>query len=474
VRALVVDDNAQAREILTETLKQFALRADSVASGEDAVRAIAAADTGDPYRLVLMDWHMPQMDGLEASRIIKRDQRLQHIPKILMITAFGRQDVLTGAVESGVDGYLLKPVNASLLYDTLVELFGIAAPGEYARAAAKPDGNEHKVKGTRILVVEDNEINQQVARELLESAGAIVTIAGNGREAIELLARSKAGSFDVVLMDLQMPEMDGYEATQQLRSDRTLREGLQEIPIIAMTAHASTEERQRCLEAGMNDHISKPIDPDALFATLARWTKSAERAIAGVDADGGLRRVAGNRRLYRDLLLQFAAREYDAPARISAALQTGDRKLAERIAHTVGGIAANLGISAIQAKARHLERVLREDSAPDAALLEDFAAVLSAQVQAIERALDRAEVQEPLSRPFDPAEAWDAIVRLKTLLESSDANAVEAFPAVNTAVASVVEKPQREALRNAIDNFEFETALLQLESISNLCTANGS
>jgi signal transduction histidine kinase/DNA-binding response OmpR family regulator len=475
VRALVVDDNAQAREILTESLKQFALRAESVASGEDAVRAIVGADTQDPYALVLMDWHMPGMDGLEASRVIKRDHRLQHIPRIVMVTAFGRQDVLTSAVEAGIDGYLLKPVNASLLYDTLVELFGIAPPGEYARAAVKPGGHEPNARGIRILVVEDNEINQQVAREILESAGAIVTIARNGREAVKLLTPE---AFDIVLMDLQMPEMDGYEATRLLRSDPRL----QEIPIIAMTAHVLAEERQRCLEAGMNDHISKPIDPDALFATLARWTKSRQSQsvdgglpeIAGVDIDGALRRVAGNRRLYRDLLQQFAAREANAPARISAALQAGDRKLAERIAHTVGGVAANIGIPALHATAERLERALRREPAP-AAELTEFAAVLSAQVHAIEQALNSAAAksEDPPSCPFDQSEAWDAIVHLKTLLESSDGNAGEAFGAVSTAVASVVEKPQLEALRNAIDNFEFETALFQLESISNLCTANG-
>jgi len=483
VRALVVDDNAQAREILTEALKLFALRAESVASGEDAVRAIAAADTQDPYRLVLMDWHMPGMDGLEASRIIKRDHRLQHIPKMVMITAFGRQDVLTSAVEAGIDGYLLKPVNASLLYDTLVELFGIAPPGEYARAAAKPGGHEPNATGIRILVVEDNEINQQVARELLESAGAIVTVARNGEEAVKLLTPA----FDIVLMDLQMPEMDGYEATRLLRSDPCFRE----IPIIAMTAHVLAEERHRCLEAGMNDHVSKPIDPDALFATLARWTKSLPRQsepsdaidgglpeIAGVDIDGALRRVAGNRRLYRDLLQQFAARESNAPERISAALQSGDVKLAERIAHTVGGVAANIGIPGVQAAAERLERALREEPAPAAAvapLRDEFAAVLSAQLHTIEQALNSAvaEIEQPASCPFDRAEARDAIVHLKTLLESSDGNAGEAFRAVSTAVASVVEKPRLEALRNAIDNFEFETALFQLESISNLCTANG-
>jgi signal transduction histidine kinase/DNA-binding response OmpR family regulator len=489
VRALVVDDNAQAREILTEALKQFALRADSVASGEDAIRAIAAADTQDPYRLVLMDWHMPGMDGLEASRVIKRDERLQHIPKIVMVTAFGRQDVLTSAVEAGIDGYLLKPVNASLLYDTLVELFGIAPPGGYARAAARHAGDEHDAKGIGILVVEDNEINQQVARELLESAGAIVTVAGNGREAVNLMTQSEPGAFDMVLMDLQMPEMDGYEATRLLRSDSRL----QGIPIIAMTAHALAEERQRCLDAGMNDHISKPVDPDALFATLARWTKRLPRpanptadgglpVIAGVDIDGGLRRVAGNRLLYRKLLQQFAARESDAPARISAALEAGDRKLSGRIVHTVGGVAANIGMAGLHATADRLERALGKEATPFAevtALLNEFAAMLSAQVHAIEQALPSAVVEVGAGgevrelRSFDRAEAGDAIFRLKTLLESSDANAGEAFPAVSTAMASVVEKRQLEALRNAIDHFEFETALVQLESISNLCTANG-
>jgi signal transduction histidine kinase/DNA-binding response OmpR family regulator len=505
VRALVVDDNAQAREILTETLKLFALRAESVASGEDAVRAIAGADTQDPYRLVLMDWHMPGMDGLEASRIITRDHRLQHIPKIVMITAFGRQDVMSSAVEAGIDGYLLKPVNASLLYDTLMELFGIAAPGEYARAAARPGGHEHNAQGIRILVVEDNEINQQVARELLESAGAIVTIARNGGEAVKLLTgsepeRAPDPAFDIVLMDLQMPEMDGYEATRLIRSDPRL----QKIPIIAMTAHVLAEERRRCLEAGMNDHVSKPIDPDTLFATLARWTNSLPRQsqpshaiqtpsakpagdgglpeIAGIDIDSALHRVAGNWRLYRDLLQQFAARECNAPGRISAALEAGDRRLAERIAHTVGGVAANIGIPAVHATAERLERALHAELTPAALtsaaltpLFHEFTAVLSAQVHAIEQALNSAvaEIDEPPSCPFDRPDAWDAILRLKALLESNDGNAGEAFRVVSTAVASVVEKPRLEALRNAIDNFEFETALFQLEHISNLCAPNG-
>src|ERR1700746_1527844 len=178
VRALVVDDNAQACEILTEALRVFALRADSVSSGEDAVREIVAADSEDPYRLVLMDWHMTGMDGLETSRIIKRNDRLQHVPKIVMVTAFGREDIRNQAEEIGVDSYLLKPVNSSLLYDTLVDLFGMAAT-EHQPLGPRTDAGPHDASGIRVLLVEDNEINQQVATELLQGAGAIVTLANH-------------------------------------------------------------------------------------------------------------------------------------------------------------------------------------------------------------------------------------------------------------------------------------------------------
>ena len=262
IRVLVVDDSAQAREILTETLRVFALRADSVSSGEDAVREIAAADSPDPYRLVLMNLHMPGMDGLQASRIIKRHNRLQHIPKIVMVSEFGREDVRTQAEEIGIDSYLLKPVNQSLLYDTLVELFGFAGREEHHSREEKDESTKHDATGIRVLLVEDNEINQQIATELLESAGAIVTVASDGGEAAKILTDGDHSSvFDVAFMDLQMPEMDGFTATKLLRSDPRL----QKLAIIAMTAHALVEERQRCLDAGMNDHVSKPIDPDNLF-----------------------------------------------------------------------------------------------------------------------------------------------------------------------------------------------------------------
>jgi CheY-like chemotaxis protein len=488
---LVVDDNAQAREILTEALRVFAMRADSVSSGEDAVREIAAADSQDPYRLVLMDWHMPGMDGLEASRIIKRNDRLQHVPKIVMVTAFGREDIRAQAEQIGIDSYLLKPVNQSLLYDTLVDLFGVAGLEAHRSRAQKSDVPEHDATGIRVLLVEDNEMNQQVATELLESAGAIVTIANHGGEAVKILTEGdQAPPFDVVFMDLQMPEMDGFTATRLLRRDNRL----QKFPIIAMTAHALVEERQRCLDAGMNDHVSKPIDPDNLFATLLRWAKprpkesvksqplpapvgiSVDEAILpeipGVNLADGLKRVAGNRRLYRDLLGQFAAKQGDAAAQISAALESGDRQLAERIAHTVKGVAGNFGITGVQSSAQKLEKAIREGQDTVSPLLEEFAGLMSTQVHAIEQALRESAPPMPVeaqSLPFDGEAAAAAVGRLKALLENSDGDAEEAFRSLQEAVGGVVEKPQLAALGASISDFDFDAALVKLDEIAERC-----
>jgi len=491
MRALVVDDNAQACEILTEALRGFALRADSVSSGEDALRELAGSDAADPYQIVFMDWYMPGLDGLQTSRLIRRGDRLKHLPKIVMVTAFGREDVRNQAEDIGIEAFLLKPVSPSMLYDTLMDLFGVA--GLDARSRSREAGSAaYDASGVRILLVEDNEMNQQVATELLESAGAKVTVANHGGEAVKILTEGEPPPpFDVVLMDLQMPEMDGFTATRRLRAVP----GLQDLPIIAMTAHALVEERQRCLDAGMNDHISKPIDPDALFATLARWVKlkqfpTREAAakpegtppeatvpeIEGVDTAGGLKRVAGNQRLYCDLLAQFAAKQADAGAQISMALAGGDRKLAERLAHTVKGVAGNLGIKAIQAAAEKLERAIREEDEAVPALLDEFASLLGPQVDAIRGALQPAEPSQPETKAqveFDAEAAAAAIARLRALLEASDADAEEAFSKVQDTMTGQVEPARLSALGDAISEFDFEGALAKLDEIAQAYSPSG-
>jgi CheY-like chemotaxis protein len=292
--------------------------------------------------------------------------------------------------------------------------------------------------------------------------------------------------FDIVFMDLQMPEMDGFTATKLLRG----KPGLRSLPIIAMTAHALVEERKRCLEAGMNDHVSKPIDPDALFATLMRWVKprgvSATRNedgpakladdvflpdVDGVDMASGLKRVAGNKRLYRDLLVQFAAKQRDVDSQILAAIENGDRKLAERIVHTVKGVAGNIGLGQIFATAEKLERAIREVDASVSALVQEFAQALSHQVQAIQAAMcdvvpDRAAKN---SRRFDGKAASAAIAHLRALLESSDGDATDAFLALESALAGTLDEPRLQALSTAISEFDFDGALSKLDEIAKEC-----
>ena len=498
IRALVVDDNAQAREILTDVLSGFALRAESVSSGEEAIKELADADAKDPYQLVLMDWHMPGMDGLQTSRAILRGGRLQHVPKIAMVTAFGRDDVRSQAEEIGIQSYLTKPVNPSLLYDTLMEFFGVPGQEEDRLPAVQAKGNSEDATGIRILLVEDNEMNQQVATELLESAGAIVTVANHGGEAVKLLTGvEQPPPFDVVLMDLQMPVMDGMTATKLIRSDPKL----QKLPIIAMTAHALAEERQRCLDAGMNDHVSKPIDPDALFATLARWVKRgkipapAERPakqepakqettpgeevvpeIAGISIADGLKRVAGNKRLYRSLLSQFAEKQVDASSQISDALKSGDRQLAERLAHTVKGVAGTLGMTGIQVAAASIEKEIREQGSATPGLLQELASMLSSQAQAIRQALHEtapAQANGASKASFNGEAASAAIARLSTLLEASDGDAGEAFATLQDAVASRVDENLLSALGAAISDFDFEGAIAKLQEVAKETSSNG-
>jgi PAS domain S-box-containing protein len=486
IRTLIVDDNPLAREVIAENLKVFTLKADSASSGEDAIRQLTAADTHDPYDLVLMDWQMPGMDGLEASRIIRHGSILKHIPKVVMVTGFGREDIRAQAEQLGIEGFLLKPVSPSMLYDTMMDLFGgPEIKADRIRSIADSSHPQAAI-GIRVLLVEDNEVNQQVATELLESSGASVTIANHGGEAVKILTEgNQPPPFDIVFMDLQMPEMDGYTAAKLIRA----KPGLQDLPIIAMTAHALVEERERCLAAGMRDHVSKPIDPDELLATLLRWAKPhheheaevearpakvAEAVtlpeIDGVDIEGGLKRVVGNKRLYRDLLLQFAAKQADAPAQISAALESHDRKLAERIAHTVKGVAGNIGLGQVFQAAKTMETAIHHGEGITPPMLEEFATTLSRQIQAISRALTEAEPLQPRveekRRTFDPQAASTAISHLRSLLEASDGSSADAFIVLKDALAGTLEQSRLDALNADINDFDFEAALLKLDEIA--------
>ena len=278
-RILVVDDNASSRAVLHHYLHGFVLKVDEVSSGKAALDRLVSEKK--VYDLVFMDWQMPDMDGMEASKMILSHKDLEKKPKIILITAYGREDVIKQTQDMNLDGFLLKPITESMVFDALLSAFGhsqvVGKPRTMGLTEKMPDGFE-AVRGARICLVEDNEINQQVAAELLGDEGFFVEIAGNGLKAVEQIKNQGGTPYDLVLMDLQMPVMGGIEATHEIRKwERENR--LESIPILAMTADAMAGVREKVLEAGMNDYLTKPIEPRAVFTSLVKWIPPGKRPL---------------------------------------------------------------------------------------------------------------------------------------------------------------------------------------------------
>ena len=440
LRALIVDDNAAAREILDDMLEGVVSEADAVASGAEAIAALRDAAGGAPYDVVFMDWRMPGMDGLQAVREIKEEPQIEPKPAIVMVTAFGREDVRDEAERLELDGFLLKPLTKSMLVDSLVTVFADSSEQAAAADAASEQGID--LSGMRLLLVEDNEINQQVATELLEGVGASVTVAGDGKVALDVLFGGPVPEpFDVVLMDLQMPVMDGFQATAAIRTDPRIAS----LPIVAMTAHATLEEKQRCIAAGMNDHVAKPIDPELLYQTLSRFHRGSPRAapgrtsarenasirvsdIEGLDTAAGLARVVGNEQLYLRLLRQFADQQANTVEEIRAELEGHRVKDAERLAHTLKSVSATLGVNDVQVAAERAERGIR-NGAPrkeiDAALKKIEAALGPVVSQLRDALIVPVPAAMTSGSASDPAQTRAAVTELTSLLADFDAAAVE-------------------------------------------------
>ena len=382
MKVLVVDDNATSRSILQEMLKSFSFEVSLAASGEEGITELEAASKDKPFKLVIMDWKMPGMDGIEASKRIKHHIGLSKIPPIILVTAYGREEIMQQAEEVGLEGFLLKPVNPSMLFDTIMQTFGEAV-SETSRVAQRHEQEAEALKhirGAWVLLVEDNEINQQVALEILEGAGLNVSLVENGQEAVSAV---KEKDYDAVLMDIQMPVMNGYEATGAIRSDPRF----EDLPIIAMTAHAMAGDEDKSLKAGMNGHVTKPIDPGQLFATLQKWIKPSEKraqvqqpevpvespeskkavpeenelpeSLSGFDLATGLERLRGNKRLYRKLLLDFGAKYTRVGGEINKALDSKDLKEAHSLIHNLKGLAGNLAATGLHAASVNLEKLVK-------------------------------------------------------------------------------------------------------------------
>ncbi|MFZ6768205.1 two-component regulator propeller domain-containing protein [Undibacterium sp. Di26W] len=484
LHVLVVDDHNEARQHLVKLCQQLGLTPDAASSGKQALQMLEdARTTGQAYELVLLDAQMPDMNGAETAEAIHA-ANVGQAPDIIMLTNMGFDEAgMLNTVHAPV-AYLSKPIGMPGLIESL-QCLSRRYSNDPTQLAAMP-GRENRFDGLRVLLVEDNQINQQIAAELMHEAGIIVEVADNGRIAIDKLNKAE---FDIVLMDLQMPEMDGYAATTVIRS---YPEWL-DLPIIAMTAHAMNEEKQRCLDTGMNDHIAKPINPDSFFDTLARWSgqrmprtssvpvsinevpvrpveNTVELEIPGVDVKSALRRCGQNMDLYQRLLQLFIDTAAATPEKIRAHLEKGDRISAEREAHTMRGAAGNIGAVELAAVATELELAI-EKSSEDSNLLQRFTDASAKLISDLQLALSGPVAADDVidkvsgSAVENEADTQALLATLSNYLKDSDSEALDYFQNHRNSLRTLAGA-QADALERALKAFEFEAAVQILTSIT--------
>ncbi len=469
---LVVDDNQPSRTFLSEALSSMGFEAVTARSGSEALDLIENRSDDQPIELVLMDWKMPGLDGIETTRRIRRNAALPKMPTIIMVTAYGREEVMKQAEEVGMDGFLVKPVIPSVLFDTIMETFGRSPKSAMRLAREVENGSTglEEIRGAKILLVEDSEVNRQVASELLEYAGLRVFAATNGKEALAAVALD---DYDAVLMDIQMPEMDGYEATREIRKDPKFSS----LPIIAMTANAMAGDRERSLNSGMNDHVNKPIDPDELFRALGRWVVIEKREgsakprsegpgleiaecpppdIPGFDVKGALARMGGNTAAYLKTLNKVVSSENDAMDRIRTHLAGGNREEAIRDAHTLKGVAGNIGALSLHAAAGDLEVLLLDVGAhPSEALILETEQQLRNAIEAIRKVLDAAALWD--SEAKQPVQDIQPLLsRLHEQIEAFDSAAGETCDEIVCQLHDEASRTLGLELAKALDGYDFE------------------
>jgi two-component system sensor histidine kinase/response regulator len=477
-RVLIIDDNPQARAVLSSMLIGMTFEADEAGSGLEGIEMVRlAAESNKAYEIVYVDWQMPGIDGFETGKRIRALPNLRIRPHLVMVTAYGREEVLKQAEENSFANILIKPVTASMLFDSAVEVLGASSSKRY-EAAAGPTVELGQIRGARVLLVEDNELNREVALGLLEDAHLAIETAENGQVAVRMVAEHE---YDLVLMDMQMPVMDGLAATRAIR----LKPQFRSLPIIAMTANVMESDREKCTEAGMNDHLAKPIDPEALFAALLRWIKPrAELAakappdtaattarspgpggppeiatleIEGVDTQSALRRTGGNPKRYETLLRKFA--ESANVEEIREAHASGDTATAARAAHSLKGAAANLGATAVANAAAGVETAIKAGQSGQP-LLDTLATKLRTVVLAIRSVLPNEEVAgSALAATADPASVAATLRRLTKLLSNDDGEAADFILDAQPDLAKVLTGSEITTLRDFVSNYDFVGAL---------------
>lgn len=495
MRVLVVDDNVSSQKTLEEFLHLFTFETTTAGSGHEAIATIGKSmESGSPFQLVLVDWRMPEMDGVETVRRIidiVSGAPGHAMPKSILLTPFGLPESFEmEARKVGVDAFLNKPTNCSLLFDTIMDIFGQDVTKVYRPRWENFDLESviRRIGGARALLVEDNAINQQVAREILEEARISVVVAENGKEAVRLIGES---NFDVVLMDLRMPEMDGYEATRQIRSDPRFKE----LPIIAMTAHAMPGDREKCLAVGMNDHIAKPIDRKKLFHALVhqirlpivdRKTPDHKKqdkpredsdfplpeTVPGFDLTVVSERFNGRYGLFRRLLSEFRRDFPGTSQQIRSTLSKGDKASAADLVHAVRGVAGNLAANGLLEAATTLENALQEEKEEELpGLITLFEGALD---QALESITLLQEQSDKISYVEEMAETtaslteqeFESLTRqLAGFIKRKDFKARERFLALSPFLVRMGYRDDVERLGKCLDRYDFKGAMDCLNGI---------
>jgi signal transduction histidine kinase/DNA-binding response OmpR family regulator/HPt (histidine-containing phosphotransfer) domain-containing protein/HAMP domain-containing protein len=482
LRILVVDDNKTAREISTSILHSFGFRIDEASGGEQALAMIEEADASDPFQVVIMDWKMPVLDGVETIARMQSLAQLTQPPQVIMATAYGREEVVEAAAGISIGAVLVKPITLSRLHDSVMMVLG-HSDGASRRSIAPRDVSDEikeQLRGARVLLVEDNKINQELACELLSAHGMGVKIASNGQEALDILDQE---TFDGVLMDCQMPVMDGYTATRKIREQARFAH----LPVIAMTANAMSGDRKKVLDAGMNDHIAKPISVVKMFATLADWITpgTAETVepqnlpehsgrpttlagelpnLTSIDTRAGLARTNGNPKLYRKLLGIFAEDYPDFGNDFLRAQQNRDDSgEATRLAHTLRGTAGNIGAGALGRAAGQLEDQSRAGMDTTQALREVVSA-LTPVLSGIQGLSDAAD-DSGNRTAFTPADAIQMLQQISTMAKQSDSEAIKLVAELTLLAGPVDFIEQAGKLQDVLDRYDFDAALPLIEAM---------
>jgi two-component system sensor histidine kinase/response regulator len=500
-RILVVDDNIHAAKVLQDLLVSIGFEVETAHSGPAAIDRIRQINqTGEHFDFVMLDWQMPGMDGIQTSQHIAELPLLKR-PHLVMVTAFGRDEVITAAREAGIEDVLIKPVSASQLFDTMQSLLGETQGGEVVTVpdSSVMDALAH-LRGARALIVEDNEFNQQIACELLADVGFVTEVADNGQIALSMMVQMQHRNtpYDIVLMDMQMPVMDGIQASQEIRKVPQFAD----VPIVAMTANAMQGDRDRCIAAGMNDFVVKPIEPELLWRALAQWTRPrsglgenapattpgvrAERRkpkpdrrmdrrvgdsqlagiphhISGLDTQRGLHHVMGKADLYLSLLQKFVKGQQAGLQPIVQSIEKADYVTAELLAHTLKGVAANIGANDLHHQMDRLEAALRERQSQQQlmTLLGAPTALLAQLLSDLQASLPTTPVVVVASS-FDRTEIRAVCRDLRELLAYDNPHAADVLREYAPALKAALTEGYQ-SIETSVDAFDFPAALRALE-----------